>query len=312
MGRLAQMTGILATSALVSCKKNMQKNTLPKRILGRTGVRVSMIGLGLGPLGLGGYTKKELQQGVKAAIEEGIGLFDMQPDYGNSESWIAPVIKDCQDEVFLMTKTWEQSKEKVIAQIQESARRLNVECIDAVLINNIGKFDLKTIFGTNGTLAGLKAAQKQGLVRFIGVSGHTGVDSFVHTLDTGEFDILMTVINYVDRHTYNFEGKVLPIAAKHNVGVVAMKVLGGAVDWDYSTRMQRAMITGKDYEPAIRYALGVPGVCTAVIGCKNIEEINLATVTGRSYQPLSKGEQDALFERGKQMAEEWGSHFGPV
>lgn len=306
------MTGVLATSSFFSCKKTIQKNTMPQRTLGRTGVKVSLIGLGLGPLGLGGYTKTELQEGVKAAINKGISLFDMQPDYGNAEKWIGPIIKDCRDEVFLMTKIWEQSKEKVIAQVQESARRLDVKCIDAVLINNIGMFDLKTIFEANGILSGLKATQKQGLIRYIGVSGHMKTDQFVKILETGEFDVVMPVINFVDRHTYNFEGKILPITTKYNVGVIAMKVLGGAIDLNYGTRKQRALINGADFEPAIRYALGLPGVNSAVIGCKNIEEINLATEVGQGYNALDKRELDDLLIRGKQMAEQWGPHFGPI
>jgi len=117
-------------------------------------------------------------------------------------------------------------------------------------------------------------------------------------------------MNFVDRHTYNFEEKILPEARKHGTAVVAMKVLGGAVKMDYG-RPNPAMLADH-YESAVRYALGLDGVSAVVLGLKNSEEIRKAAATVRAYKPLSAAELEALTARGKELAAQWGPHFGPV
>ena len=191
-------------------------------------------------------------------------------------------------------------------------RRFGVEYVDAVLLNNIGLFDPGRLFSTDGALAGLRDAQRDGLLRYVGLSGHMGRDRFAIALDSGEFDIAMPALNFVDRHTYNFEGTVLPVAHKHGAAVVAMKVLGGAVGWDYSTRAQRALLLGDDYEPALHYALGLPDVAAAIVGCRSVEEVRQAKETASRFSPLNEAEIARLLDRGKMLAAQWGTHFGPV
>jgi len=290
------------------------RGRLPQRTLGRTGVNASVLGLGLGPLGTGGYTAQEFQTVVQAALGEwgGLVVIDVQPDYGDAESHLAPVLRGRRNQIFIMTKTWEQARAGAFASVQRSVRRLGVEYVDAVLLNNIGLFDLGRLFSKDGALAGLRDAQRDGMLRYVGLSGHMGRDRFATALDSGEFDIAMPALNFVDRHTYDFEGTVLSVAHKHEVAVVAMKVLGGAAGWDYSTRAQRALLVGDDYEPALHYALGLPDVATAIVGCKSVEEVRQATDAASRFSPLHEAELARLLERGKVLAAQWGTHFGPV
>lgn len=307
---LARAAAGIALSQLPCRAETEPTRTLPHRTLGRTGVNVPIIGLGLGPLGLGGFSSAELEAAAEAAIREGITYFDVQWDYGQAERHLAPVLKAHRSEVFLVSKTWQQPRAEAFASIRESARRLGVQHIDAVLLNNIGDFNLDLLTTPEGVLAGLKQARKEGLVRFLGICGHMRAGHFVQALNTGEFDLVMLPINFVDRHTYAFETTVLPVAAARGTGIVAMKVLGGA--FKYDTRRQRARLTGRDYELALRYALGTKGVAAAVVGCKSIEEIRLAARAARRFQPLSPEELQPLLARGKPMAARWGTHLGPV
>jgi aryl-alcohol dehydrogenase-like predicted oxidoreductase len=238
--------------------------------------------------------------------------FNVQPDYGEAEGYLAPVLRERRERIFVVTKTWEQTRAGALGSVRRSAHRLDVEYVDAVLLNNIGTLDLHLLLGPEGSLAGLRDAQRSGLVRYIGLSGHMGRNRFAEALETGEFDIAMPAINFVDRHTYNFEDTLLPLTSRHDVGVAAMKVLGGAVDWDYSTRAQRALLLGDDYEKAIHYALGLNGVSCAVLGCKSVDEVNQAARAVRRYRPMPEDELDRLLEHGKDLAERWGPHFGPV
>ena len=302
-------TGV-ALGPLARFAETESDRTVPHRTLGRTGVNVPIVGLGLGPLGLGGFSPAELQAAAEAAIGEGLTYFDVQWDYGDAEHNLAPVLKAHRSKVFLVSKTCEQPRTKTFASLRECLGRLGAEYLDAVLLNNIGDFDLDLLTAPDGVLAGLREAQKEGLVRFLGISGHMRAGHFVQALDTGEFDIVMMPINFVDRHTYQFESKVLPVAANHGVGVVAMKVLGGALKYD--TRRQRARLAGPDYEHAIPYALSTENVATAVIGCKSIQEIRQAAHVAHSLRPLGAQETARLLARGKHLASQWGLHLGPA
>ena len=81
---------------------------------------------------------------------------------------------------------------------------------------------------------------------------------------------------------------------------------------DYSTRAQRALLLGDDYEPALHYALALPDVATAIVGCKSVVEVRQAKNAARRFSPLHEAEITKLLERGKVLAAQWGTHFGPV
>lgn len=282
---------------------------MPLRKLGRTGIEISLIGMGLAPLGLGGYSPDEFEATTNAAIAEGINYFDVQPNYGKAERYFGPVLRRHRDRIFIVTKTWETTRDRALRSVTASLEHLTVSSVDAVFINNIGLYNLDQLFKPDGTLAALKELRRRGKTRFLGLSGHMGAGHFVKALETGEFDIVMAPFNFVDRHIYRFERDILPIAEKHGVGVVAMKVLGGAVGLNYETRQQKAMMAEEDHERAIRYVLGLPGMCSAVIGCKNQAEVHSAAHVGREYRPLSADELAALDARGKQLAAQWGTHY---
>ena len=160
-------------------------------------------------------------------------------------------------------------------------------------------------------MAGLKAAKEAGYIRYFGISGHMRPAKFVEALNTGQIDLMMVAMNFVDRHTYNFEGTVLPVAQKHGTAVAAMKVLGGARDMQYSPP-QPALLSGAHYKNAIRYALGLPGVQTLVIGVKDRAELRQAVTTIQSAKPLTAEEKQSLEAEGRKLAAKWGAHFGPV
>jgi len=311
--RLAVLGGAVAFGPAAPKQDASPAGPLPKRILGRTGVNIPVLGLGLGPLGIANFPPEELQAVVEAAIEDWGGpvLVDVQWDYGEAETNLAPLLKKRRADVFLVTKTAKQEQAQVVASIEESLGRLGIESADAVLLNNIGLLDLERLFKPGGALAGLQEVRKRGLARYLGLSGHMLTRAFIRTLESGEFDLAMFVVNFVDRHTYNFEEKVIPVARKHNAGVVAMKVLGGSAP-EYERKDQRAKLVDSDLEPAIHYALGIPGVCTAVIGCKSIEQVRLAGRAARRYRPMSGEQLQALMKHGEQLAKEWGQHLGEV
>ncbi len=282
---------------------------LPRRKLGRTGVEVAVIGMGLASLGLGGYSREEFEATVETAIAQGVNYFDVQPNYGQAEKYFAPVLRRHRERIFVVTKTWEKTRETALKALNTSLDSLGVASVDAIFLNNIGLYDLKQLFQPEGALAALKAMRARGQTRFLGLSGHMGAEHFARALESGEFDIVMAPFNFVDRHLYSFERSILPMAEKHRVGVVAMKTFGGAVGLNYESRQQKAMLPPQDHERAIRYVLGLPGMCAAVIGCKDSGEVRAAASAGRNDQQFSPEELAELEVHGKKLATVWGKRY---
>jgi hypothetical protein len=190
-------------------------------------------------------------------------------------------------------------------------KRLQTDHIDLVHLHNLGEGPswpvMKFVFTNEGAMGALREARKQGIVRFIGASGHLFPSRFHEALDTGEIDVLMNAVNYVVRHTYDFEHKLWARAAHQNLGLVAMKVLGGARRDNKGFQLPEDM-----YEQAIRYALSIPGLSCAVIGIENLEELERAARTVSQAKPLSENEFIDLSRRGLELAAttEWKTVYG--
>lgn len=292
---------------------------LPERVLGRINRKIPLVGFGVAPLGSDNTTPEEATRIVNFAIDQGITYLDTAPvygdpnsTYGNAEMKLKEVLKTRRDEVFLVTKAnaGRQTKDGILEQIEESLQRMGVDSVDLVHMHNLGDFDMETFFAKEGALAGLQAARERKLIRYLGVSGHIRPPRFTTVLETGLFDLAMVTLNFADRFTYDFEGCVLPVAQKHNIAVVAMKVLGGSIDWKYDA--QTPAHFAAHHEKAIRYALGIPGVSCAVIGFANEKEITQALEVARHFKPLTEEEQESLRQQGEELAKQRGLYYGPI
>ncbi|HET8550367.1 MAG TPA: aldo/keto reductase, partial [Bryobacteraceae bacterium] len=199
----------------------------------------------------------------------------------------------------------------VVYQLQDSLRKLQTDHLDCVHIHNIGREDrypsLKQVLANDGTLGALMDARQKGLIRHLGVTCHMRPARALPALETGEIDLFMCTINFVERHIYGFEEKVLPEARRRNVAVIGMKVLGGPVRAGGARLMNP-----EDYNATLRYAWSVPGVAVAIVGLRTPEELREALGAARAYTPLAPAETSALIERGKQLAATWGPLRGPV
>lgn len=305
------ITAFTLSGISISNAEDKGKTGIPKRILGRTGVKVSTLALGMGPIGISRMAQPDAEKLINLCIDLGINYIDVAPTYGDGEEKLSPIMKQRRKEVFLVTKVEEINKDGALRQINESLKKMQTDYIDAVHLHDFGGLDIGVVLGKNGALEGLIEAQKSGLLKFIGISGHQKPMNFLKALETGKIDLVMPAMNFVDRHTYNFEEKVLPEAIKQKAGIACMKVLGGAVGMQYDKPMP-ALLPEEHYTYAIRYSLGLEGVATVVIGLKNEYEIRTAVDTVKSYKPLSDDEKVKINDIGKDLAKQWGTHFGPI
>jgi len=287
-------------------------------VLGRTGVKVSKLGLGCIHFRRPNCTPDDTAKVLYRALELGVNYFDVAPNYGNdedgySEEKMGPTIKEIRDKVFLVTKTEEPTYEGTWNLLRQSMRRLQTDRFDLVHLHNFGhepRFpDLELLFSEKGALGALIEAQKKGVVRFIGASGHLHPARFHAALDTGKIDVLMNAVNFICRHTYDFEHKVWSRARQENVALVAMKVLGGQGRGPSKTGFR---VPEYLYEKAVRYALSVPGVDVACIGLADVPELEQAASVVARGEPLSETEAYELARVGLELAgtEEWRVAYG--
>lgn len=287
---------------------------LPTRSLGRVGIQVPPLSFGTAPMGHAFFQAEPFEEVMHAAIDAGVRYIDTARIYDVAEERLKPVLARRRNEVFLATKTWAKSKEDCLRSLDQSLSLMGVDRVDLCHIHNVGAYETEEAIGKNGCLAGLLEAKKRGLVRYIGCTGHLRPQRFVPVIDTGEIDVLMCAMNFVDGHTYNFEEKVLPTARKHNCAIVCMKVYGGVTgSWDgYKKRRPGRLVADEHRQRAFDYALSIPGVATCVVGMKTLEELRLAIEAVRGFKPLEGERRQAVLAKGAEMAREWGPHFGDV
>jgi aryl-alcohol dehydrogenase-like predicted oxidoreductase len=287
-----------------------EKEALPQKVLGRTKVRVPILGLGTAPAGF--RKEKEAVAFYNRCLDSGLTYLDTAPEftgYGKAQVFLGQVLKARREEVFLVTKCHEPDGEKALKLLKKNLAELQVERADLVYAHSIGS-DLmapEKIFGKDGVCKALDKAKRDGLTRFVGVSGHNRPGRFLQALKEWDFDVMMNAVSLVARHIYDFEGKVWPVAAKKGVGLAAMKVFGGAVKEPKGARLPDAL-----KRSAVRYALGLPGVSVVVLGIHDDAELKEDIGWARAYEPLTAAELRALDKPTRDLARKWGSVYGQV
>jgi aryl-alcohol dehydrogenase-like predicted oxidoreductase len=289
------------------------KTVLPQKVLGKTGVKVPIIGLGTAPAGY--RPEKEAVAFYHKCIDGGITYLDTAPEfagYGKAQVYLGQVLKERRKEVFLVTKCWEPDGEKALALLKKNLAELQTDHADLVYAHSIGddKMLPEKIYAANGVCKALEKAKKDGLTRLIGVSGHSRPDRFLKAMEEWDYQVMMNAVSLVARHIYNFEEKVWPVAAKKGVACVAMKVFGGAPGGD--KKPKGARLTDNYLQSALRYALGLPQVTVAVVGIHDDEELKQDLDWVKSYKPLTADELTALEKPSKELAEKWKAVYGPV
>src|SRR5437870_2540099 len=207
---------------------------LPQRMLGKTGVQVPI--LGLGTVAVGNVTdEKAALRLINQAIDLGVTYIDTAPartriavmtGYNKAQSYLKTVLKERRKEVFIVTKCLETDGDKTVDLLKKNLEELGVEQVDLAYTHSIGHavYELDALVADNGPMASLERAKKEGLTRFVGITGHNRPEKFAQVIARRDIDVMMNGVNLVDRHTYAFEDIVWPLARQKGIGLVAMKV----------------------------------------------------------------------------------------
>jgi aryl-alcohol dehydrogenase-like predicted oxidoreductase len=300
-----------ALTAAAPLAASAQGTPLPTRRLGNINFKASIFGIGAQHLGDYDATQANMDRVIGEAIDNGVNYIDTAPPYNLSEERLGHALKGKRDKVFLVSKVETNAKGDVDYQIKDSLHKLQTDYLDCVHMHNVGRTDRYPSLDVmldrkEGTLGALMEWKRKGVIKHIGATCHMRPARAIPVLETGEIELFMCSVNFVERHIYNFEEKVLPECRKRGVGVIGMKVLGGPV------KGGARLMSADDYAATLRYAWSTPGLAVAIIGVRNPEELRMALKAARDYQPLPAPEMSSLMQRGKTMAAQWGPLRGPV
>jgi uncharacterized protein len=275
---------------------------VPKRTLGRTGEKVSMVGIGGYHLGKPDLAEKEATRIIRTALDEGINFLDNCWDYNNGESErrMGNALRDgYRQKAFLMTKIDGRNKATAATQIHDSLKRLQTDRIDLLQFHEVIRdSDPDRIFAPGGAIEAAREAQKAGKIRYIGFTGHKSPDVHLEMLSTASargfiFDAVQMPLNVMDHHFDSFEAKVLPELVKLNIGVLGMKPMGDPFI------LQSKTVTAVE---CLHYAMNLP-TTVVITGCDSLPILQQALKAARDFQPLSKNDVAALLAKTAEAAQ---------
>jgi len=278
------------------------RHGIPYRRLGRTGEMVSAIGVGGYHLGRQADEQETIRI-VRTALDNGINFLDNCWDYngGASELRMGKALRDgYRDQAFLMTKIDGRSKASATQQIEESLRRLQTDRIDLMQFHEVIRMtDPERVFGPDGALEAVMAAQRAGKIRYIGFTGHKSPAIHLHMLEIARqhgfaFDAVQMPLNVMDAQYDSFAQQVVPVLIKHDIGVLGMKPMGDPF----------VLVSGTvSAIECLHYAMNLP-TSVVITGCDSLPVLEQALRAARTFRPLSEAAVAGLLVRTAEAARE--------
>lgn len=278
------------------------KSAMQFRELGRTGEKVSIVGLGGFHIGM----QKDENDSIKiirAAVDGGINFLDNCWDYneGQSEIRMGKALRDgYRKRIFLMTKLDGHDKKTAKKQLDESLLRLQTDVIDLVQAHEVIRDgDPAKIFQEGGAIEAYIEAKREGKLRFIGFTGHKSPDIHLKMLATARthgfrFDTVQMPLNVMDAHFNSFTKKVLPELLKDQIGVLGMKPLGGKHILESNT------VSAIE---CLHYAMNLP-TSVVITGCETMENLQQALHAARTFKPLDQAQVAQILAKTDPVANE--------
>ncbi|WP_419759776.1 aldo/keto reductase [Acidisoma sp.] len=269
------------------------------RILGATGQRVSIVGMGgfhLAKPEPNGPTTEDAIRIVRTGIDNGINFCDCAWDYngGESEIRLGKALRDgYRQKAFLMTKIDGRTAASATAQLETSLRRLQTDHLDLLQFHEIIRWDdPDRIFADGGALEAMLKAQQQGKFKYIGFTGHKSPKIHLKMFQMAaqhhfHFDTVQMPVNVMDSHFDSFQQMIFPIAQAQRTAVLAMKTFGDTFIYDAHVAPPAELL---------HYGMSQP-VAVVITGCDKMPILQQALEAARTYQPMSAADQQALLAK---------------
>ncbi len=282
---------------------------MPRRVLGRTGFKVSVTGFA--GLSLMHYDQERCTRGLHEAFDQGLNYYDVAPAYNNGDCEIkmgAGLQGLDRNRYYLACKTKKRDKEGAREELERSLQRLKTDYFDVYQLHHLVKVEeVQTALGPGGVMEAVLKAREEGKVRAIGFSAHT-TKAALAALRGFNFDTVMFPVNYVEYYTRGFGKEVLALAKEKGAAVLSIKTIhSGAWPKDVKRTREwwyRPLEKQEDISLAYRWTLSLPGV---VVGFPPawLDLQERAIAAGLAYRPATKADAAKLEE----MAKDCGSIF---
>jgi aryl-alcohol dehydrogenase-like predicted oxidoreductase len=291
---------------------------LPVRILGRSGEKVTSLGLGGYHLGWP-EDEKQVQAVIEKALEAGIRFFDNAESYGAGRSeerfgkYLTPRYRD---DIFLMSKSTAKDAETARRHLEGSLKRMNTDVIDLWQIHALKDPDDADGRIASGILDVALKAREEGKIRHIGFTGHASPYAHLRMMEHEQIRNACTAcqfpINPVDAASkHSFVKQVIPRMLKGNVGILAMKTLAdgrffarkemnGQVKWTSANPVIPGALSVED---CIFFALSLP-ISVLITGAEKPAYVEEKAEIVKRFAALSKEDRMALVNRVSNFAEE--------
>jgi predicted aldo/keto reductase-like oxidoreductase len=285
--RVVFSNGSALENGMGDFKDKYDPKGLPTSILGKTGVVIPRIAIGLGSRFLNIPTLDEAIEMCSYALDNGLYYWDTAHDYVNtttgaiSEERLGHIIKNRRNEIFLSTKISAREPEKARIEIEESLKRLQTDHLDMMKIHAVASSeDVKTICKKGGVLDLFSKMKEEKVTRFIGFSGHGNALALKEMVDTGRFDSMLFAMNHYGENKDNRQGIVIPAARAIGMGVMLMK-----------TVRPKETITGLEAAELVRFALSLEGPTGIAVGMdsKKVVDSNLKLL--RNFKAMNADEK---------------------
>lgn len=291
----ATMAACLAPCLVRDIWGESKNRDLQHRTLGRTGEKVSPIGLGGFHIGKQSREEESIRI-IRSAIDNGITFMDNCWDYndGQSEIRMGKALQNgYRQKVFLMSKIDGRDKRTAARQIDDSLRRLGTDRVDLMQFHEIIRpEDPGYVFAPGGALEAMLEARQAGKIRYIGFTGHKSPVFHQQMLTMARkhefrFDAVQMPLNVMDAHYNSFEKNVLPELVRQEIGVLGMKPLGG-----------QYIATGTSLSPieCLHYAMNLP-TSVVITGIDSMEILRQALKAARTFRPMGREQVAALLAK---------------
>ena len=259
---------------------------IPTRLLGKTGVHVTIVGLG-GEGILRTWDQRDKAVAViRRALERGITYCDTAPAYSASQDYYGEALGELRSRIFLASKTHDRSRDGSLRLLEQSLKRLRTDRLDLWQLHNLNTVDeLDVIFGKHGAIHALEQARREGMVRFLGITGHYDPAVLVEAIRRYPFETVLVALNVADRVRLSFIDELLPVAHEQGLGIVGMKVVakGHLLRPDGVSTMR----------DALGYVLSLP-ISTAIVGFRSPAEVDEVVELAQRFAPFSPEEMAHL------------------
>ena len=278
---------------------------IPKRVLGRTGEKLTIIGEGGARFHLVPFDEGKAV--VRRAYDLGINYFDMARGYfdGRAEEVYGAVIPEFRKNVFLTTKSGQRTRKGAEADLETSLKKLRTDYVDLWQMHGVNRMeDVEKTFAPGGAIEAFEAAKKAGKCRFIGYTNcrdprvHVAMLRHAERFDTALMPLHASDTAFSESPDMSFEKTALPAAIERGVGIFGIKVFGNAF-------LLRTFCVGD----CLRYTLSLP-ITAAALGFNTIGQLEDDVRIAQNFKPLAAEEMNAL--RARAASGKFDAAHGPA